>query len=124
MRVALLLLAVASVGIQVPPAHAEADTQTFLHTYDTSAQAGRRLLENTLAWDENGMSWANADLAQRHLPPLYCLPGRLVLTGDQLVDILRRQMAEKPETANLPFGLGLLTALKNLFPCPPEAGSN
>lgn len=66
----------------------------------------------------DGLNWANAYLESQQQPRIYCLPGELALTGPQLVDIVRRQVAKQPEDAEFPIGLVLRVALQSVFPCP------
>jgi hypothetical protein len=71
---------------------------------------------------EDGLAWANMALAQyRKEQPLYCVPTNLALTGGQLIDIVRRDVAETPSDGEYPVGLVLLEALKKVFPCQPAS---
>ena len=49
----------------------------------------------------------------------YCPPQTVVLTGEQLIDILRREIKDEPwESTRLSFPAVLITALEKVFPCP------
>jgi hypothetical protein len=70
---------------------------------------------------ETGFGWANAVLSDGGGKPLYCVPPKVVLTGEQLIDILRRYI-EEPKTrphaiGSQELGLVLLQALRDAFPC-------
>lgn len=111
----------ALVWIWGSPVHAETDSQTFLRTYDTVLGTGKKMLSDTLMWNENGFAWANASLQDRKAQPLYCSPENLTLTGDRLVDILRVQVTAHPLFGQMPFGMVLLLGLEQAFPCHPGA---
>ena len=100
-------------------AHAEVDTATILRHYDEADLATKKYIAEKIADIENGMSWANADLLSRKQSPLYCPPQTMVLTGEQLIDILRREIKDEPwESTRLSFPAVLITALEKVFPCP------
>jgi len=103
--------------------HAEPDAPTFLKHYDEADLATKKSLERWISDIQNGMSWANAELLDRSQPPLYCPPDSLVLTGQQLVDILRREVTWREVTtpgvvAKVAFPAVLLLALEKSFSLP------
>jgi hypothetical protein len=64
------------------------------------------------------MGWANAELRKRQdTPPLYCVPDRFILTGEQIVEMLRKEVKEDPSSAQDPYGFVLLKTLGKAFPC-------
>lgn len=75
---------------------------------------------------DDGISWANANLASLHEAPLYCQPGKLALTVEQSLSILDayiaaeklKPKAKNPFDASSPIGVVYLFALKDAFPCP------
>jgi hypothetical protein len=50
-------------------------------------------------------------------PQLYCQPRALTLTGEKVIDILRRAVQKDPEIGKLDTGLGIFRALEETFPC-------
>jgi hypothetical protein len=50
-------------------------------------------------------------------PELYCQPRALTLTGEQIIDILRRAVQKDPAIGKLDTGLGIFRALEYTFPC-------
>jgi hypothetical protein len=88
----------------------------LLQNYDTS-DVNRDDIKRILLATNNGFAWANADLKYRKREPLYCPPGKLALTGEQLIDILRRKVRHDPAFGSEYVGLGLLFALQETFPC-------
>lgn len=93
-------------------------TKWFLEVAQDKDPKIRQIIERKVADIEDGLSWANVYLVSRQQPQIYCLPGQLALTGPQLVDIVRRQVAKQPEDAKYPIGLVLREALQSVFPCP------
>ena len=68
-----------------------------------------------------GFEWANADLAARHQPVLYCEPGTLALVPQNYIQILeetisneKRRNAEAEKFHIAPL---LLEGLQYTFPC-------
>lgn len=95
------------------PAFAEFSSNIFLKNHKEADLEGKQLLEELARATENGMAWVSA-VEKRQV---YCHPPNLVLTGSQIVDILRRESAEVPAIAEAPYGLGILLSLKRTFPC-------
>jgi hypothetical protein len=114
--VALIALGAAFTAV---PAQAENDAKTFLQTYKTASLANQQSMRDDLKWVEIGISWVNVDLKTKHQRQLYCQPGKLSLTGEQLIDMLQKHVQEVPIAADYPFGLMLLEALIKVFPCSP-----
>jgi hypothetical protein len=105
---------------------AEMTANQALHKYDKGTRDEQQLLEWGLAQTENGLSWANTYLkVNRKEQPLYCPPDKMVLTGNQILDILRRAKDDQPypggtTVGESPFGLAMIFALQSTFPCPPK----
>jgi hypothetical protein len=99
-------------------AHAEWDTQTLLNNYNAGTLAEKFFIAGILSSVENGMSWADAELINsQHAAPLYCTPSKLDLTGEQILDMLRRHVQDQPSDARYPYGLVMMQVLKKVFPC-------
>jgi hypothetical protein len=63
-----------------------------------------------------GFSWANTAIARRGQSPLYCQPNNLVLTGEQIIDIIYRFVEINPALEKATWKAVMLKALENLFP--------
>lgn len=100
------------------PARAEVSASQILKMYDAGNSSERGLIEANLGGLENGFGWANTYLqSQRKQTPLYCLPDKLALKSEQIIDILRRGVREDAKLGNAPFGLAMLIVLQRVFPC-------
>lgn len=89
--------------------------------YRTAVGAERQALDLYVSATSHAYLWANAAAEAEGRPPLYCVPPRLALTGDQVSVILDRWLEERPvsqtpEDSFLAFEV--LLALKHTFPCP------
>jgi len=58
--------------------------------------------------------------AVRSKTNLYCPPPAIALTGNQLMDMLRRSVDKSKMVAESPWGLALLMSLEAAFPCNQE----
>jgi hypothetical protein len=99
---------------RVATAYAHVQAETLLKNYDAATPDGKQYFGELLVHFEDGVSWANV---MRKDARLYCLPRQLVLTGEQLIDILRRELRERPGSGNYPYRLVLIVALQRVFPC-------
>ena len=99
------------------PAAAEMGAQEFLSDYDNGTPETRRLYEQILGATENGISWANIKVDHDGQPRIYCESAKLALDAQQNVDLLRRYVKAHPNEKTLPYGLILLSALVETFPC-------
>lgn len=95
------------------------DAGPFLQEYDKGNLKTQETMRDILSMLETGISWANADLASSHRQLIYCQPSKLAITGEQALDLMRREVNENSWLANFPIGLVLVAALKKTFPCPP-----
>jgi hypothetical protein len=103
--------------LAVSPAQAEIDAETLLLNHARGTAEAKDILAGMLGATENGLSWANTAISNEGQPRLYCVPAKLALTNAQDVDILRRYTLDHPDKKTLPYGLALLLALKEAFPC-------
>jgi hypothetical protein len=103
-------------------ARAEDTADQFLARYDAAPTPASKLVwTQYIETMETGFGWANAVLSDGGGKPLYCVPPKVVLTGEQLIDILRRYIEEvktRPHAIGSQLlGLVLLQALRDAFPC-------
>jgi hypothetical protein len=64
-----------------------------------------------------GFSLANTAVTRRGQSPLFCQPNNLVLTGEQIIDIIYRFVEINPALEKAVWEAVMLKALENLFPC-------
>jgi hypothetical protein len=70
-----------------------------------------------------GISWANTENVVLKMPALYCQPENLILTQENYIDVLNRQIEAKRMTTKAatldetPIGLLLTLGLREAFPC-------
>jgi hypothetical protein len=110
-------LALFAVVVFGSPARAEMDAQTFLQHYDQAASENKLIYERILGSAENGIAWASSSVAQDHGFNIYCPPQKIALVDQQDIAIMRQHLNAHPDHRNLPYGLVLLLALKEAFPC-------
>jgi hypothetical protein len=116
-RVAAAALAACALTVS-GAAHAEMSGTEYLAQQGDSAAVGKF----ALAQMENGMAWANADLKNRNVPSLYCVPGSVVIAADQPDTVLRAYLQRHPDLARYPVGAILLKAMEDAYPCAPTPG--
>jgi Rap1a immunity proteins len=87
-------------------------------SYTTPEDEKQRIL-NAVYLDglKDGLIILNVALARKGAAPLFCLPPKMALTGDQADDILRREAKSVPEPDEMPIGIVLLAGLRKTFPC-------
>jgi hypothetical protein len=54
---------------------------------------------------------------RKDTPPLYCVPDGFGLTGEQILEMLRKEVNENPSSAEESYGLVILETLERVFPC-------
>ena len=78
----------------------------------------RTMISSNLAGIETGLAWANTALrAQRMQRGLYCLPDKLEIQPQELIDLLRDSLHDEPRLGDRPIGFAVLAALQRAFPC-------
>jgi hypothetical protein len=82
-------------------AHAEVDLKRFLENYDGAAIAEKQHLAERLLDMQYGMAWTNAVIEAETGTHFYCPPQTSPLTGEQLVDMLRKNAAQNPRLNNI-----------------------
>lgn len=90
----------------------------FFREYDAADSDTKQRIEQLVSKLENGFIWANAHLEEvRKEPRIYCQPDRLVLTGSQIIEMLRHEMKQNPASEIYPIGFGFLEMYRATFPC-------
>ncbi len=92
-------------------------TDEMLAAYDHGDDNARQLILLGLTQTEGGMELANAELKARGQAPLYCPPPQLALTGEQILDMLRRYDGNHPEIGQSSYAVAILRAAEDVFPC-------
>jgi hypothetical protein len=98
----------------------QSDVNALLNLYDNIASPDQRQkIVDAVSNTEQGMVITNVYLqAFRHEAPLYCAPTNLALTGEQLIDILRREVETNQRLyKGKSWSLVLIFALQKIFPC-------
>jgi hypothetical protein len=100
----------------------ELTVNEFLTRYDEARTAAEKLIwTQHIDAIESSFGWANTMLSERKENRLYCVPPKLILTSEQLIDIVRRFLQEQQSggfnNQDAPMGLFLLLALQEAFPC-------
>ena len=67
---------------------------------------------------EYGMGSMNSFLKARNDKMIYCVPDWLILTGDQIIDVLKLAVKEQPSWGEQPYGMAMVLAFQRIFPCP------
>jgi hypothetical protein len=124
MKLVATALGAMTIVFRISSAHAEMDAHTFLRNYDAGTLDSRKAMEFWLSSIELGMDWENSILQHDHRVALYCTPPKLNLTGNQLVDMVRRYTTDIKPADILPVGLVMLDALETTFPCDSAGKSN
>jgi hypothetical protein len=89
----------------------------FFARFDRADASEKQFLQTILGQVGNGISWANSRLSFLKRPKLYCQPGNLALSDPQTIEILRQHVRTNQKLQEAPFGLGLLVAFEEEYPC-------
>ena len=96
----------------------ELDADTLIRAYDTATAQQKAAIEQTVLTAENAFREVNSVIVlQRNELALYCLPAN-VLTGKQLIEMVRVEVSRANFVGKYPFEMSLLHALQSAFPCP------
>jgi hypothetical protein len=88
-----------------------------LWIYDQNLPKSRLMLEQVSKGIQNGLMWANATLRQDGRPMIYCQPDRLTITGEMVIEMVRKLVNDHPEWGKKDYDFVAFTALKRTFPC-------
>jgi hypothetical protein len=77
------------------------------------------MIVNHVSATETGVGYANSAIRKRKQEPPYCPPDRMVLTGEQVIDIMERWARNKDAmfAKDFPWELVMINALQDAFPC-------
>jgi hypothetical protein len=98
-------------------AMAEYDVRSALQAHDSADSDNRKVWALIFGNTYNGMRWANAVLVQRRQQQLFCEPNNAVLDGNEVTEMLRKQLNADPKFGVVPFGFGILIVLQINYPC-------
>jgi hypothetical protein len=66
-----------------------------------------------------GLGWANTYLGQTKTgTPIYCQPTQETMTATQVIEALRRLVEGRQSFLTMPYGMAILFAVVNKWPCP------
>jgi len=103
--------------LSAPALAEEANATIFLTVYDAARPEDKEHLRNFVEALQGGVAWANAAMKNQKQKPLYCGPEKLALTGEQVVDIMRKEVEARPSVGQFPWPAVMIRALQNVFPC-------
>lgn len=116
-RIGIFAAATAAFAFAALPTLAEGTANEALKLYEKD-DSTRKTWEHSFAMVHLGLAWSNSSLkVDRKAQPFYCEPEKFVPTGNQLADMLRREIEREPYIGDLPFGLALMATLQSIFPC-------
>lgn len=112
-----LCMALAAALLFTPAAHAQNDL-----TVEGVVELAKteEWFQDFLQSKFDGISWAQSYYKVRGTDPLFCQPGKLVLNGSALGEMLGRYIKETPaegERSANQVGLVLIKAAQYTFPC-------
>jgi hypothetical protein len=112
MRVVAAIL-LCALSVPASAKDADGDVNALIAAYDgkdRTAQVYAKIHADLVA---RGILTAQSMYVIRlNQPRLYCQPNALALTGEQVVDILRRAVQKDPTIGKLDTGLGIFRALE------------
>ena len=90
-----------------------------LDHYGSGAANEKAMVAGILLQTEQGMEWMQTYFEiKRNQKRAFCPPEKPHLTGEQILDIMRREIGRAPQFASKPYEAVLLTSLQSVFPCP------
>ena len=103
------------------PVAAQASIADVFQQLDNGTVEDKNFVKTLIVGIEDGFSAVNDELNDNGKPMLYCSPETTKLTGNQLIDILRRWVeanrTKYPDIDAAPPAAALLYALEEEFPC-------
>jgi hypothetical protein len=121
MRVALVVLLCMQTYLVSSSTTANAeggDVGDLLKAYDSKDRLRKEYATIHADLIARGIFAANTEVVYvRKQAPLYCQPLALQLTGEQVIDLLRRAAEKEASLGTLSTGTGILIALQRTFPC-------
>jgi hypothetical protein len=99
------------------PARAAGEVDDLIAAYDSKERLKKEYAIIHADLIQRGIAVANRALVLNNQTPLYCPPPTLVLTGEQILDMLRRQAQESPPFGALSTDNGILSVLRRTFRC-------
>ena len=120
MRKVIIVAALLAVLGVPDAARAEETTQQFLEylkDHKPSNLSKAEVIQNWLSSVQQGFMWANTKLANQNRKRLYCAPGKMTMTSEQTVQVLKDYVEAKPWALQFHPGVALLLAFEYAFPC-------
>ena len=93
------------------------DTDAVLKGYFGKDPLAKSYLVSLAENIGRGISVANSELVATKQRPLYCKPANLVLKGDQILDMLTREVEKNPALGTVFPEVAILIMLERTFPC-------
>ena len=111
-----VMAAVLVVGCTTP-SWASMSANYALEMLDSGDREKAEIVKLYIRGIEQGFVLANGKIEERGDRLLYCQPRTLAVAVEQLIDILRRNIAGRPRAGDFPVSMMLLEGLEKMFPC-------
>ncbi|HEY2069930.1 MAG TPA: hypothetical protein VGG48_10280 [Rhizomicrobium sp.] len=113
-----LFLGIALGLVLAQPAFAEMTADELMHIYDTGDPTSRDEVAIAADGNYNGLAWASSYLTSQHATPIFCPVPNHAMTRQETMEMLRASMAKDARIGKQPYGLAMLLAVQETYPCP------
>ena len=110
--------------LSTSPVRAEANAKQFIGQYERSSDEGKKYLVGYVNGLVTGYRRTNMALKAKKETPLICVSASVEMDNDDVIKLVRFQMADDPRIGDTPIGMAILTTLIRRFPCVSKKGSD
>lgn len=114
-----ILLSLGMMALAAPVSAQAVTTQEFLDLYHGTrpGTSDRSSVVLYLKGLHEGFTWMNGALDASGRDLVFCAPGNLALSNDQVFSILEGYVVNNAAFRDKPVGMSLMLAMQDAFPC-------
>ena len=114
------ILLVAALGMAATQVRAETVVYEMFQRFDTGTRMIHEFYLTLLQGNYDGLESANSYLASQKAAEMFCPPEGKMFSGEQIMAMLRTEVASDPDLGKRPLGFAVLQVFQRTYPCPPR----
>jgi hypothetical protein len=121
MKLLRYILLVTGLGAAATQVHAETSVYEMFQRFDSGTKMIHEFYLTLLQGNYDGLESANSYLASQKAAEIFCPPEGKMFSGEQIMEMLRTEVAGDPDLGKKPLGFAMLQVFQRTYPCPPRS---
>ena len=121
MKLLRCIVLATALGMAATQVRAEIAVNEMFQRFDSGTKMIHEFYLTLLQGNYDGLQSANSYLASQKAPEIFCPPEGKMFSGEQIMEMLRTEVASDPDLGKSPLGFAVLRVLQRTYPCLPRS---